>query len=352
MWCRVWLIRFIGTTHQSWRHRAGSPQRACEDRAVATVEDAFKRARVHSVQHMATCEKAHLRWGETAVTEIVTSRAAVAVSVVPFSQPAEAVGGADWVWWWVDATSAYGMLVQAKRLRVNRGKWRFDFGYSNGIASQQSRLRSTAAILDLIPVYALYLGTGDYRNWERCPDGHQGRRCPSCVKRSVSLMPALLADAVIVNDSKTTYERSVALEELWTPSSTGSLLIPGLRQQAAPDLDQFLETRQTGTRAVARSMIDRVLRARAGQFGAVSAPDRTVLRDGGHDRLGPFFRDLPTDAGHWGVLYFQHVLNPLRHVPPDYVLEIESAEFDNAQIASNMPENVAGIVVVRLPENG
>ncbi len=57
------------------------------------------------------------------------SRAAAAVSVVPFTQHAEAVSGADWVWWWVDSTSAYGMLVQAKRLTMNQGRWRFDFGY-------------------------------------------------------------------------------------------------------------------------------------------------------------------------------------------------------------------------------
>jgi hypothetical protein len=79
------------------RRRAGSSHKACEYRAVVTVEDAFRRARKHSVEHMAACEKAHLRWGETAVTEIVMSRAAVAVSVVPFSQRAEAVSGADWV---------------------------------------------------------------------------------------------------------------------------------------------------------------------------------------------------------------------------------------------------------------
>lgn len=291
-------------------------------------------------------------WGETAVTEIVTSRAAVAVSVVPFTQRAEAVSGADWVWWWVDAESAYGMLVQAKRLTVNRCRWRFDFGYRSSAGSQQSNLRSTAASLDLIPVYALYLGTGNYRNWEPCPDDHRGRRCPSCVKRSVSLMPALLADAAIVTDSKTTYERSVALEELRTPSSTGALLMPGLREQLDPELANFLLTPQTGTRAIARKTIDRVLRARAGQFGAVAAPGLNATREYAHDRLGPIFPERPADTGHWGIPYFGHVLDPLRHAPPDYVRDIESSEFDADELASTMPEDVAGVVVVRLPQNG
>lgn len=319
---------------------------------MATVERAFRRAREHSVQHMAACERALLRWGETAVTEIVISRAATAVSVVPFTQPAEATSGADWIWWWVDAGSAYGMLVQAKRLTVDRGTWRFDFGYRSAAGSQQSSLRATAASLDLVPVYALYLGTGDYRDWERCCDDHQGRRCPSCVKRSVSLMPALLADPAIVSDSVTTYERSVALEELWKPSSTRAPIIPTLREQMDPELINFLLTPQTGARAVAKSAIDRILRVRAGQFSAVSPSAPSAMHDGGHDTLGPVFPDLPSDTGHWGLPYFKQVLGPLRHVPPDYVLEIESREFDAGEVSSSLPDDVAGVVVVRLPQNG
>ena len=167
------------------------------------------------------------------------------------------------------------MLVQAKRVTVNWDKWHFDFGYPKGTGTQRSRLMSTAATLDLTPVYALYLGTGDYRSWEPCPDGHHSRRCLPCVKRSVSLMPALLADEVIVDNSGSTYERSVALEELWTPGPTRALLIPALKKQLAPELDDFLKTPQTGTQAVTRAMIDRVLRARAGQFSEVSAPAKT-----------------------------------------------------------------------------
>lgn len=319
---------------------------------MATVETAFRRAREHSVQHMAACERAFLRWGETAVTEIVISRAATAVSVVPFTQPAETTSGADWIWWWVDADSAYGMLVQAKRLTVHGSKWRFDFGYRSAAGSQQSILRATAASLNLVPVYALYMGTGDYRNWEPCPDDHRVRRCPSCAKRSISLMPALLADPAMVNDSGTTYERSVALEEMWTPNPASPLFIPGLSRQLDPKLANFLLTPQRGARAVAKSTIDRILRVRAGQFSADSPSVPSTMHDGSHDRLGPVFPDLPTDTGHWGVPYFQHALGPLRHVPPDYVLEIQSGELDADEVASNMPDDVAGVVVVRLPQNG
>lgn len=317
---------------------------------VTTVEEAFRWARIHAVRHMTACERADLRWAETSITEIITARAAEAVTVVPFTQSAEALSGADWIWWWVDGTGAYGMLVQAKRVAVARGKWRFDFNYRSRTGSQRATLMSTASRFGLLPVYALYLGTGDYRGWEPCPDGHRSGRCLPCVQRSISLMPALLADEALVDNSRSTYERSVALEELCRPNLTGPPLLPGLRNRLAPELSDFLKTRQVGTRAVTRSMIDRVLRVRAAQFSAISSPEANV-RDGDHDRLGPVFSNLPGDTGHWGLNYLQHTLNPLRQTPPAYVLEIDSGEFNDEVWTLGLPENVAGIVVVRLHQS-
>lgn len=317
---------------------------------MPTVGDAFRWARIHAVQHMAACENAELRWAEPSITEIVISRAAKAVTVVPFTQRAEALSGADWVWWWVDSKGAYGMLVQAKRVTVIRGSWYYDFGYPNGTGRQRSKLLSAASALDLLPVYALYLGTGAYRNWEPCADGHLSGRCLQCVKRSVSLMPALLVDDLYA-DAASTYELSVALEDLWTPTTTGALLIPAQERQFAADLSGFLKKRQDGTRAVVRSMIDPVLRSHFGAFNLALATASTSVRDGDHDRLGHIFKDLPYDTGHWGVNYFAHTLNPLLHAPPDYVLEVMSGERNEEYLASDMPENIAGIVVVELPQN-
>ncbi|MFJ1458685.1 hypothetical protein [Nocardia sp. N2S4-5] len=318
---------------------------------MTAVENAFRWARIHAGRHMAACEQTGLRWSETTITEIVTAHTSRAVNVVPFTQRAEALSGADWVWWWVDNTGAYGMLVQAKRVTVTRSKWNFDFGYEarSATRSQREVLRSAAAALDLLPVYALYLGTGDYRRWERCPDFHLSGRCTQCVKRTVSLMPALLADELLVSDAASTYERSVALEDVWR-RPTSAPLIPALEKQLSPELSDFLRNRQDGTRAIARSMIDRVLRTRSGQFSAVSA---TVESDryGDHDQLGPVFGDVPDDTGHWGLRYFEHTLNPLRHTPPGYVLEITAGNFNEDRLASDMPSNVAGIVVVRVPQH-
>lgn len=318
---------------------------------MTAVEEAFRWARIHAVRHMSACEDADLRWGETSITEIVTSRAAKAVTVVPFTQRAEALSGADWIWWWVDGRGAYGMLVQAKRVTVNWSKWKFDFSYPNGTGSQRSTLMSSSAALGLLPVYALYLGTGGYRDWEPCPDGHRSGRCLHCVKRSVSLMPALLANDLLVDNASTTYEQSVALEDLWTPPPKVAPLTPELRRHLVPDLLNFLRTRQNGTRAVTRSMIDRVLRVRAGAFQATPASPSQLTNNGAHDRLGAVFPELPEDQGHFGLNYFHHTLDPLHHAPPDYVLESMSDDIDASHLASNMPDNVAGVVVVRLHQD-
>ena len=319
---------------------------------MTSVVDAFRRARIDAGRHMRSCERAQIRWGETAVTEVVISRAAEAVSVVPFTPPAEALSGADWIWWWLDANGAFGMLVQAKRVTITHpDRWSFGFDYRRGTRLQKRALMSTASRLGLMPVYALYLGTGEYRDWKRCPDGHRSGRCLQCEKRSVSLMPALLAEKASVVDSDSTYDRSVALEDLMRPSPHSAPLIPTLQGQLPCELAEFLTTSQTGVRAVTRSMLDRVLKARAGQLAQVGFPVGSVQGQGTHDDLGPIFGHTPADTGHWGVTYFEHVLRPLLHVPPSYVLEIESGDFNRTDLPLEMSD-VAGVIIVRLPNDG
>lgn len=173
-------------------------------------------------------------------------------------------------------------------------------------------------------------------------------RCLQCVKRSVSLMPALLADELLTDNSWTTYEQSVALEDLWTPPAKMAPLIPELRQHLAPDLLDFLETRRDGTLAVTRSMIDKVLRVRTSSLQHAAPTVPRTYANGSHDRLGSVFSELPEDEGHFGLNYFQHTLDPLRHAPPDYVVEAMSGDVDEDHLASNMPDTIAGVVVVNL----
>lgn len=318
---------------------------------VTTVPDAFRAARKTALHHMRACEDASLRWGETSITEMVTADAARAVTVVPFTQPAEAVSGADWVWWWVDSQGAYGMLVQAKRVTIANGAWGFDFDYRAAKSERNQRevLRSTAASLGLLPVFALYLGTGTYRDWERCSKAHTGIACHQCKRRAVSIMPEILASSSMVTDSASTYRWSVALEDLWIRSRDGGLLIPAVKKQLTSELADFLQTPQQGVRAVTRSMIDLVLNARYGQFNLATEGTQT-LADGGHDALGRIFTEFPDDTMHGGIPYFERLLEPLRHAPPDYVMEAVHGEPADSRVAAAMPENVAGIVVVDLSD--
>lgn len=323
---------------------------------MATVDEAFRWARRHAARHMTVCEEADLRWEETPITEMVMAHAAraEAVTVIPFTASAEARGGADWIWWWVDHRGTYGMLVQAKRVTVNRGRWRFGFDYRAAKApgSQAEMLWSTAEMLGLLPVYALYLGTGDYRGWEPCSADHGQRRCYSCVKRTVSLSPQILSNPPGLTDATSTYERSVALEDLWAPSIADASHQPAaLYGKLAPELQDFLTKRQDGTRAVTRNMIDTVLRARTGQFALVST-DVLSRSEGAHDQLGQVFNDLPIETDHSGKSYFEHMLSPLRHSPPKHVLRIMSGDFNAYDLASDIPGNVAGVVVVQTPQQG
>lgn len=313
---------------------------------MTPVEDAFRLARIDAVRHMAKCEQARLRWSETTVTEIVISRGAEAVHVVQFTQPAERLSGADWVWWWVDRRGAYGMLVQAKRVTIAATEWRFGFNYP-GTGRQLKSLMASASSLGLLPAYALYLGTGNYRRWHPCDTGHRPGRCLQCVKRSVSLMPAILADKDLVTNATSTYERSVALEDVWMAPRGSAPLIPTLKRRLAPELFRFLTEQQDGTRAVTRAMIDRVLKARLGSY-RLGVPTH-ASRPPAVGETNPIFGDLPDDLDHSGTDYFAHVLSPLRHAAPRYVEGIESGDFSAEQVAAGMPESVAGVIVVRLP---
>lgn len=319
---------------------------------MRTAQETFKRARLFAGRHMAAAELAKLAWGETTITELVIAQAAPAVTVLPFTQRAERSSGADWVWWWVDASGAYGMLVQAKRLTISSKGWGFKFDYRSprAVRLQREVLVDTARTLGLLPVYALYLGTGEYRQWRRCPGNHRKSRCPECVRRTISLMPALLATDSLVNDAASTYRWSRALEDLWKPPEEGVRLLPALERQMSPDLAEFLKERPDGTRAVVRSMIDRVLIARAGQFAEIAASPGAPPTSG-HDDLGGVFGGLPDDTMHGGVRYFQHTLDPFTPSPPSYVLDVMAGESDIQSMHAQMPDSVGGIVVVSTPSS-
>lgn len=306
--------------------------------SVTDVRTALAAGRAACIDHMAACESSGLQWTEETVTEILLTRAAPHVRFVTFTRKQEARVGADWLWWWVAPTGeSFGMLVQAKRLYVHNEKWTFKFNHNAG--QQRRALSEAAESLDVAPVYGLYLGTQRYRGAASCgTDSHAQEDCEACAMRAVSVMPELLAVSHLVADAASTYERSLALEGAFDNAEKQSAWLGAINADLTDDVRAFLTKPQAGARAIARSLVDRVLAVRAGQFSKnVEAMVRT-------EQLGRVFRDLPGDRGHFGMPYLPVLLRGLGHSPPDYVLSILAGQ----ALGEPPADNIAGIAVALL----
>ncbi|MDQ6945276.1 MAG: hypothetical protein M3256_03160 [Actinomycetota bacterium] len=313
-----------------------------------TVSGALRAGRIAAERHMEQSEGAGFTWKEETVTDLVLAEVASSIKVVPFTRFQETRLGADWLWWWIDGDSeAFGMLVQAKRLRIDSKRWKFEFGYNKGV--QKRTLLRAARHLGVPATYGLYLGTSIYRRPASCGASHAKQTCIQCRRTTVSVMPALLGDSSFVVDGPSTYSRSVALEDLakrrLSRGTALSHVIPALRPTLDPRLRAFLSQPQRGARRIAQELLEALLLVREGQFEAALATQVP------YETLTPVFDTLPADRGHFGEPYFPHILNGLRRVAPGYVLD---AEYADASIGApseltDAPEaNVAGVVVVRL----
>lgn len=305
---------------------------------MTAVRSALASGRTACLDHMAACEQADLQWTEEPVTEILLSRTAPQVRFASFTRRQEAQVGADWLWWWVSASGeSFGMLVQAKRLHVADKRWSFKFNHNSG--EQRRSLFNAAETLAVAPVYNLYLGTQQYRGGAACGDeAHDPDGCETCAMRAVSVMPANLAVSHLVEDGESTYERSLALEAAFDNAEEQSAWLGAIDAQLTDEVRAFVTTPQAGVRAVARSLVDRVLQVRAGQF---SKNVEEMVRT---EHLGPVFRELPGDRGHFGEPYLPMILRGLVHAPPAYVLSVLASE----PLGEPPAANVAGVVVALL----
>jgi hypothetical protein len=303
---------------------------------VPDVRGALAAGRDACLEHMAACEAAGLQWTEEPVTEILLSRTAPAVRFATFTRQEEAETGADWLWWWLAPNGeCFGMLVQAKRLYVNGSRWDFGFNYKSGL--QRRSLFSAAEALDVAPVYSLYLGTQAYRAPAACgSDSHGQEDCPSCAALAVSQMPAILAESALVVHADATYCRSVSLETAFDHAEKQSVWLGGVSAGLTDDVRAFLTEPQFGPRAIARTLVDRVLKVRQGQFEL--ALKGTVRSE----HLGRVFPDLPVDRGHFGAPYLPLMLRGLVHAPPDYVVAMIAGH----SLGPAPAPNVAGVVLV------
>lgn len=99
------------------------------------------------------------------------------------------------------------------------------------------------------------------------------------------------------------------MEAVFGHAEKQSTLVRPLYADLPNDLRAFLTTPQEGVRAIARSLVDRVIEVRQGQLSA------HVEKMVHMERLGRVFANLPEDRGHFGTPYMPLMLRGLVHSP-------------------------------------
>lgn len=306
------------------------------------VVSAFRAARLAAEEHMIAMDDAGSTWHETTITGIVLQHAHPTVKFVDFNQRQEGVTGADWLWWWVDGTGeAFGMLVQAKRLRIGH-RWTIDFSYPNGTGSQRDKLFATARELGVPPVYGLYLGTQAYRAPVTCDRAdHDDHDCLECRMATISLLPAILATIGggmnSDDDAIWAAEHAIPVETLADPAEQPNCAGDLNLAIVDDELRDLLLAPQHGARQMAKALFERVSSVRTMQF---SAATKTMI-DGDTEQV---FDRYPSDRGHLGVAYYEHILRGLRTAAPAYVLDVLADQ----PVPQTVADLVEGIIVVHL----
>ncbi|UYN82920.1 MAG: hypothetical protein KIT89_09385 [Microcella sp.] len=270
------------------------------------------------------------------MTELLLAAAFPVVKFAPFTRHQEKRVGADWLWWWVDSKGeAFGMVVQAKRLKREASAWDIDFDYDLG--RQRQNLLRAGLDLRVPPIYALYLGTVNARQGAFCRAPKHFEACVSCERATVSLAPAIvLASAVGAHDQEVSLMLDIALplEDVLDPRVIAAPIWDRNLHLADTDLAEFLEGEQGGARRVAQLLFDRVCSNRWLSHSA--AAEATVTR--GTESV---FRKLPDDTGHYGRPYYSEILDGLRWEAPDYVRDVLA---DQA-VPSWLSNEFAGVAV-------
>lgn len=306
------------------------------------LSDVFRCARASVSDHMRVFENRGLNWKEETITDMLLAFCAPWVEFRTFTRGEEKENGADWLWWWVaENGEAFGMLVQAKRLKPDG--LRIDFGYGKG--TQRRRLLESAAFLGVPATYALYLGTSEFRAGRYCRLGlRHFEPCDYCDPSTVSLVPALLTQDDDPLDPrpqpKSAISASIPLEWLTDPARQSSVAWDPNWKVMSERLREFCSEQQAGARRVAQRVLQGLIERRA-SYLSHGAPSAVALRE---TDSGQVFPSLPADAGPFEEAYFGHVLRGLRERAPWYVEQI----LVGGDTQNDPPlDGLGGIVVVR-----
>lgn len=326
-------------------------QTGCVDeRTRADVRDALTSGRQAVDAHVASRARQGHDAKEESLTEILLVTAGDTLRYVEFSRHDEAKVGADWLWWFVDETGeCFGLLVQAKRMRIERGRYKISFGYQSGGQSQMDLLLRASTRLGVASAYLLYCGDRAFRGDLTCGPQHSEGTCNTCDRAGVSVLSALCArylctgtdpSAVVqlgIRDlERRAFEASVPLEDMADPRPTGLQVHDSNIGTVSTELATFLTTPQVGVRQIAKQFFAPVSEMRSTSLShAVLAPHPVTTV--------PLFGPVPPDDGHYGVPYFAHVLRGLRHELPEQVREVLAGQALPAGY-----ETLAGLVLINV----
>lgn len=279
---------------------------------------------------------------EVAATQVLLATASPRVRFVEFTADHEKENGADWLWWWVDQDdTCFGLLVQAKILKVHGKRWSIDFTYKTrgNDRTQLSKLITAANRFDVPAAYVLYCGDAQYRATLNCDRSHDEIPCKERDRVGVSTVAALVAETAVGLGGKSAgvmaFHDAIPVEDIASPDRLDAPIVP-LARGLDEDLDRFLRQPQRGSRRVAKELLRPVQRIRNGQFAGAAVMDRAA------PVTGALFENVPNDFGHFSVPYLGHMLRGLRAEVPDYVRDVLEGRTPPAWVT----DHLGGIVVI------
>jgi hypothetical protein len=287
---------------------------------------ALTAARIAVEQHVCRASQIGITWQEETVSELVWVNTRVdgrtPVQVADFNKYEEGKVGADWLWWFVDDTGeCLGLLVQAKRLKHDRGRPTLDLRYKRGDGpDQMTKLFHAAQELQVPSAYALYFGPVEGRGLQ-CGPAH-AVSCESCRRKTIAILSGLRAGLTPHDKSgsaEQAFAECIALEDL---ADTTQNREPAVHIGAEPlheELQRWMAQPQKGARQIAKQIYQMIIRPDELMHSADVAERVLIPPDA-------VFQEVPRDVGHFGQPYLAHVLRGLRQQPPSYVLDIQAGE--------------------------
>ncbi|MFE3629498.1 hypothetical protein [Streptomyces goshikiensis] len=218
---------------------------------------------------------------EVTATQVLLFEASPRVRFQEFTPTEEAAAGADWMWWWVDRDgTCFGLLAQAKVLKVSGRRWTIDFGYrtKGDSRSQITKLIEAAEPYRVPAAYVLYCGDRKYRASLKCSRTHGGALCRDRERVGVSVVCALVTQEAAKFHQNAAgvevFHDAVPVEDLASPVEGLDAPIQSVVRELDEQLARFLRQPQRGARRVAKELLRPLERIRLGQFADAAARRR------------------------------------------------------------------------------